>query len=331
MKVSMIGGGAWGSTLAQVLADNKHDVLIYDIKKEFVDEINNNHQHPFFVGHVLPSGIKATSLLKEAIEFADIVVLCVPTKVTRSVCKSINEILKSKKLFVNVSKGIEPDTSKRVSEIVYEEIDNSFIEGFVALTGPSHAEEVIERKITLLVSASNDLECAKKIQLIFNNNAYLRVYTSSDLIGCEIGGAIKNAIAVVSGVSTGLGLGENARAALISRGILEIVEITKALGGKESTAFGLAGIGDLIVTASSENSRNFTAGKKIGLGQDVEEVVNNSVQTVEGVRTILAAYEIGKKYNLSLPIINIAYEVIYNKLDAKEAVAMLLARDLKQE
>lgn len=331
MKISMIGGGAWGSTLAQVLSDNKNDVLIYDINKDFVNEINNNHKHPFFEGHILPSDIKATSSLEDAVNFAEALVLCVPTKVTRSVARDINKLLKDKKIIINVSKGIEPDTSKRVSEIVYEEIDNSLIEGFVALTGPSHAEEVIERKLTTLVSASNDIEIAKKVQLIFNNSSYLRVYTSTDLTGCEIGGAIKNAIAVVSGISTGMGLGENARAALISRGVLEIVKITVALGGKESTAFGLAGIGDLIVTASSENSRNFRAGKKIGLGENVEDVVNNSVQTVEGVRTVLAAYEIGKKYNLSLPIIDAAYEVLYNELDPKEAISRLLSRDLKQE
>lgn len=331
MRVSMIGGGAWGSTLAQVLSDNENEVLIYDINKDFVKEINESHTHPFFINHKLPDNIKASSDLLEAVNFGELLVLCVPTKVTRIVCKQINELLNEPKSFVNVSKGIEPDTEKRVSEIVYEEINNSLIKGFAALTGPSHAEEVIERKITTLVSASKDIEYAKKIQLVFNNNTYLRVYTSDDLIGCEIGGAIKNAIAVVSGISTGLGLGENARAALISRGVLEIVKITKALGGKESTAFGLAGIGDLIVTASSENSRNFRAGRKIGLGEDVEEVVNNSVQTVEGVRTVLAAYEIGKRHNLSLPIINAAYEVLYNKLNPNEAVLSLLSRELKQE
>lgn len=331
MKVSFLGGGAWGTTLAQVLADNNNEVMVYDINKSFIDKINNEHIHPFFVNHKLPEGIKGVTDLKEAVDFAEIIVLSTPTKVTRSVLKSVNEVISCPKIFVNVSKGIEPDTSKRVSEIVYEEIDKKYIVGFAALTGPSHAEEVIERMLTSVVSASDDEEIAKKIQMLFNNSNYLRVYTSSDVIGCEIGGAIKNAIAVASGMSTGLGLGENARAALISRGVREIVKITVAMGGKAETAFGLAGIGDLIVTASSENSRNFRAGKEIGKGRDVTDVVNNSIQTVEGVRTVLAAYEIGKKYNLELPIINMAYEVLYNGLDTKEAILMLLSRELKKE
>lgn len=332
MKITMIGGGSWGATLSQLLTDNGNEVLIYDINKDFVEKINKTHEHPFFPGKVLPCTIKATNVLKEAVDFSDILVMAVPTKFVRvESLREINKLLTSKKLFINVAKGIEPETLKRVSEIVKEEIEKEYYGGFVCVTGPSHAEELIDRKLTVLVSASDDALLAKKVQVIFNNDKYLRVYTSTDLIGCEIGGAIKNAIAVVSGVSTGLGLGENARAALISRGVLEIVQIVVAMGGKKETAFGLTGIGDLIVTASSENSRNFQAGKKIGLGGEVNDVVSHSVQTVEGVRTVKAAYEIGKKFNLDLPIINVAYEVLYNGLDAREAISMLLSRTLKME
>lgn len=331
MKVTLIGGGSWGTTLAQVLTDNNHDCLIYDINKEFVRMINCGY-HPFFPGLEL-EGIqsKATSNLDTAINHGEIIVLSVPTKAIRSVLKEINPLLTEPKIFVNVSKGIEPNTSKRVSEIVEEEIDPKYVKGFAALTGPSHAEEVILRKLTLLVSASNDQEIARTVQHVFSNSEYLRVYTSDDLIGCEIGGAIKNAIAVVSGVSTGLGLGENTRAALISRGVLEIVRIIEAMGGKKETAFGLAGLGDLIVTASSENSRNFRAGREIGKGEKVDDVIANSAQTVEGVRAILAAYEIGQSHNLSLPIISAAYDVIYKGLSPREAITALLSRDLKSE
>ncbi len=332
MNITVIGGGSWGTTLAQVLTDNGHTCLIYDINASFVDAINNTHIHPFFTDVVLPESIRATLDLEKAVNFSDYLLLAVPTKVMREVVlRGINKLLTSPKVFINVSKGIEPGTLKRISEIVEEEIDPKYLKGFVVLTGPSHAEEVILRKLTVLVSASKNHELAKEVQLLFSNDKYLRVYTSNDLIGCELGGAIKNAIAVVSGISTGLGLGENARAALISRGVLEIVAIVEALGGKKETAFGLTGIGDLIVTASSENSRNFRAGKKIGLGENVLDVVNNSTQTVEGVRTIVAANQIAEQYNLTLPIIQTAYQVLFNGLEAKEAVYKLLSRALKME
>ena len=330
MKITIIGGGAWGTTLAQALADNNNEVLIRDINEGFVNRINNDHVHPSF-DLTIPYLIKATTNLDEALSFSDIIVLCVPTKVIRNVLREINTKLNSKKLFVNVSKGIEPSTSARVSEIVADEISDDHLKGFVVLSGPSHAEEMIFRKLTTLVSASYDDEAAKFIQHLFANEDYLRVYTSSDVIGVEVGGAIKNAIAVVSGICSGLKMGENARAALISRGMLELVKIVEALGGKKETAYGLSGLGDLIVTASSLNSRNFQAGLRIGEGQTVEEAINNSKQTVEGIRTIEASHEIAKKYNLELPILNTAYELLFGNLEVAEAKKNLLGRKLKAE
>ncbi|CCV64306.1 Glycerol-3-phosphate dehydrogenase [Alteracholeplasma palmae J233] len=328
MNLSVIGGGSWGSTLAQVLTDNGHSVLVYDINPVYVDKINHQ-KHPFFDEPL--KDIKATNNLKEALEFSDLILLSVPTKAMRDVLKEINSLINSKKSFVNVSKGIEPETLKRVSEIVKEEINPENLENYAVLTGPSHAEEVILRKLTLLTSASDNPEFAKQIQCIFSNDTYLRVYTSSDLIGCEVGGAVKNAIAVVSGILSGHGLGENARAALITRGILEIIRVVKVMGGKTETAFGLTGIGDLIVTASSENSRNFTAGKKIGSGINASKAVEESVQTVEGIRTIQAMHLLSIEKNIELPIIDIAYDVIFNNLSVEQAVAHLLTRDLKEE
>ncbi len=329
MKVSFIGGGAWGTTLAQVLSDNGCEVLIRDINEVFVNKINKNHVHPFF-DVTIPTNIKATLDLKEAIDYADIIILSLPTKFMRGVLIEINQILTSPKTFVNVSKGIEPDTSLRVSQIVEQEINKEYLKAYVVLSGPSHAEELILRKLTTLVSASNDFEAAKLVQNLFSND-YLRVYTGSDVIGVETGGAIKNAIAIVSGISTGLGLGENARAALIARSIREIIAIVVALGGKKETAYGLSGIGDLIVTASSMNSRNFQAGLKIGQGMPVEEALSSSKQTVEGIRTIEAAHEIGLKYNLELPIINVAYDFIHGKIKFTDAIPMLMNRELKNE
>ncbi len=329
MKVSIIGGGAWGTTLAQTLHDNGHQVLIYDLNPNAVDKINH-HFHPFF-DTVLPEGVVATTNLQEVVSFSNYFLLSIPTKAVRPALKNINALLIEKSVFINVSKGIEPDTLKRVSEIVEEEINEEHLRGFVVLTGPSHAEEMILRKITLLVSASKDLELAQEIQSIFSNEQYLRVYTSSDLIGCEVGGAVKNAIAVVSGVCTGLGLGENARAAVITRGIVEIIKVVEIMGGKRETAFGLTGIGDLIVTASSENSRNFTAGKKIGLGQTVEEIYAEQKQTIEGFRTIEAMHHLSLKHHVELPMINVAYDILFNGMKVSDGLQKLLSRDLKSE
>ena len=204
------------------------------------------------------------------------------------------------------------------------------MKGFVTLSGPSHAEEVIKRKLTVLVAASKKIEDAEFVQQLFSNKSYMRIYSSTDIIGVEVAGSVKNAIALVSGLCTGLGLGENARAALINRGALEIIRIVSALGGEKDTVYGLAGIGDLIVTASSMNSRNFQAGLKIGQGEDVDTVVNNSKMVVEGVRVLQSAHEIAKKYNLYLPIIETAYKVIFKKLNVNEAIETILTAKLKK-
>lgn len=330
MKISVVGGGSWGTTLAQVLSDNGHEVLVRDINEEFVKKINHNHLHPFF-DTTLPENVMATLDLKETCDYSDLIVLSVPTKFMRNVLKEINEIIVSPKTFINVSKGIEPGTSNRVSEIVLQEVDATKIKDYVVLSGPSHAEELILRKLTTLVSASTNMEAAVMVQYLFSNDNYLRVYTSNDVIGVETAGAIKNAIAVVSGAASGLGLGENARAALIGRGVREIIAIVEALGGQKETAYGLSGIGDLIVTASSLNSRNFQAGLRLGKGESVSSVLNNSKMAVEGIRTIEAAYEIGVKYNLDLPIISVAYDFIFNNIPIESVVNILLARKLKSE
>lgn len=330
MKVSVIGGGAWGTTLAQVLNDNGHDTLIYEINADYVDKINNDHIHPIF-NNTLDKNILATPSLEEAINYSNIYLLAVPTKVMRIVLNNINKLISKPSIFINVSKGIELETFNTVSQIVKQEISDSNYLGYVCLTGPSHAEEVIDRKLTLLVSASSNNELSLEVQNMFANDTYMRIYTSSDVIGSEVGGAVKNAIAVISGACTGLGLGENARAAVITRGILEITKVVEFLGGNTKTAFGLTGIGDLIVTASSENSRNFQGGKKLGEGLTIDEIYANSKQTIEGFRAIQALHELSKKENIELPMINVAYEILENKLTVEEGMKKLLKRDLKSE
>lgn len=330
MKISIIGGGAWGTTMAQVIKDNGHDVLIYEINGDYVNLINNQNIHPIFKNK-LDQSIKATTNLQEVSDFANYYILAVPTKATRLVLRDLNPLLKEKSVFINISKGIEPETAKRISEIVSEEINEDKLSGFVCLTGPSHAEEVIERMLTVLVSASTNEELAKEVQYLIANKNYLRVYTSNDLIGSEVGGAAKNAIAVISGVATGLGLGENARAAIITRGVLEIIKVVEIMGGKKETAFGLTGLGDLIVTASSENSRNFQGGKKIGEGLTKEEIYSSATQTIEGFRTIKALNHLSVTNNFELPMINTAFQILEGQLTVAEGVEILLNRDLKAE
>ena len=330
MKIGFIGGGSWGSTLANLLSDNGHETLVFDINDETVRLINEQHIHPFFTAK-LNEDVKATVDLNECVEFSDILVLSVPTKAMRPVMENLKELIKTPKLFVNVSKGIEPHTLLTVSQIANEIFTEKEMKGFVTLSGPSHAEEVIERKLTVLVAASLNIADAELVQDLFSNKSYMRVYTSTDIIGVEVAGSVKNAIALVSGVCTGLGLGENARAALIDRGALEIVRIATVYGGQKDTVYGLTGIGDLIVTASSMNSRNFQAGLKIGKGEDVETVVSNSKMVVEGVRVLQSAHEIAVKYDLYLPIIETTYKVLFEKLPVQEAIEIVLNAKLKKE
>lgn len=329
MNVTIIGGGSWGTTLAQVLSDNNNDVLIYDINIEHVNKINK-HRHPFYE-ITLPYNIKATTSLEESLNFSDMIVLAVPSKASRVVLKNINKLLKEPISIISVSKGIEPITFNRISEICYQEIDNKFIKDFCVLTGPSHAEEVILRRLTLLTAASKSLSFAKVVQQLFTNDEYMRVYISDDIIGAEVCGAAKNAISLINGAGVALNMGENATAALMTRGSYEIVKLVVHMGGQIDTVYGLSGIGDLIVTANSTNSRNYNAGKKIGEGVSITKVLDESLQTVEGIRSIEACYQYGKKHNLDLPIINMAYSVLFENVSFDDAIRKLLKRKLGKE
>lgn len=331
MTITIIGAGSWGCALANVLAYNHHQVMLYDVNQGTVDEINSLHKNSLVPNANLDKSIKATTNLLEVIDFSNIIVLSVPTKVIRIVLTNIKEIIKEPKLFVNTSKGLEPYTFKRVSEIVNEIIPSEFIKGFVALTGPSHAEEVIINLPTTICSVSESAENSKYIQKIFSNHSNFRVYTGSDLIGSELCGAIKNVYAIASGLLEGMGYGDNARAGLITRALVEMKRIVTFLGAKEETIYGLTGVGDLIVTTTSYHSRNFQAGVKLASGKSLEDTINSMTMIVEGVRTAKAVYEISEKYGLDTPIINEVYNVIYNKKPVKLAVNDLFKRTLKEE
>lgn len=330
--ITIVGAGSWGSGLSLVLADNKHLVKIYDLDKKLIEEINTLHTNERYLPESkLPNTIVGYTDLKSALEGSEVVLTVVPTKVMRQVLKNVNEALDHEVIFVNASKGIEPVTFKRVSEIVFEEIAPEKMKGFVALTGPSHAEEVIKRQLTVVSSASDDLKLAKFVQVLFNNDEYFRVYTLNDLIGAELGSSLKNIIALASGIIYGLGYGDNAKAALITRGLAEMRRLAIKAGAKEETLFGLTGIGDLIVTATSLHSRNYQAGLKIGSGKNLKETLASMTMVVEGVRSCEAAYQYAKELNVEMPITFAVYDVLFNQKEPKDVIKELMQRNLKSE
>jgi len=330
--ITVIGAGSWGSGLSLLLSDNKHQVRVYDLDMDLINEINNKHTNERYLpGAKLPTNIIGYTNLQEALNNTEVILTVVPTKVIRKALKSINKALDHQVIFVNASKGIEPHTFKRVSEIVFEEIDKDKIRGFVALTGPSHAEEVIKRQLTVVSASSDNIELAKRIQVLFNNDEYFRVYTLNDLIGAELGGSLKNIIALAAGILAGLGYGDNAKAALITRGLAEMKRLAVKVGAKEETLFGLTGIGDLIVTATSLHSRNYQAGLKIGSGKNLKETLSSMTMVVEGVRSCEAAYQLANELDIEMPITFAVYDVIFNEKEPKEVIKELMQRNLKHE
>ena len=330
-KIAIIGAGSWGCALADLLHENKHSVLLYDNNIEIVESINKNHTCCKIPNYYINENLKASTDLKYVIDFANIILLVVPTKVVRSVLREISKVISNKKIFINAAKGIESDSNKRISEIVYEEIENKYIDGFVSLTGPSHAEELIEKKLTLVTSASKDFEKAKFVQKLFSNKDYFRVYTSDDLIGAEVCGALKNVYALASGICEGLGFGVNARAALITRALAEMKRLALFLGAKEQTLLGLTGVGDMIVTCTSILSRNYQAGLNIAKGDNLEEALSKITMVVEGANTCIAGYNLAKEHNIYMPIINAVYNVIYLKKNPKDEISRLMSNELISE
>ena len=331
MKLTIIGGGSWGVTLANILSCNGHQVLIYERSYEKVEIINNLHVNPHFPNYSIEKSIVGTTELETAMAYSDKIVLAIPSKAFRPVLKQIQEVANEPKLFINVAKGIEPDTLYTISQVVYDELDNNLIKGFVTLSGPSLAKDVMDKKITLVVAASKEIEDANLVQQLFSNQEYFRVYTSTDLLGVEANGSVKNAIALIAGIVEGLDLGENARAALICRGLDELKKVTSTYGGKPESLFGLSGLGDLIVTSISRKSRNFQAGLKISAGLNIEDIERDSKEIVEGPRTIISCHQIALKNQLELPIIDTAYRVLYEDADLRSSILSLMERDLRSE
>ncbi len=330
MKISVIGGGSWGMALANVLSDNQHDILVYDINADVVNTINDKHLC-LQLNAPIAKSITATSKMQKAIDHADVLLFVVPTKVLRNALNEAVPHINSPKTFINAAKGIEPSTFKRISEIIEAMVPQPYLKDVITISGPSHAEEVIKRMATAITAASENEEAACLAQNLFHNPLYFRVYSSTDLKGVELGGSLKNIFALAAGIIRGQGLGDNALAAFMSRALVEMAKIYHHFGADTETLYGLSGIGDLIVTCTSPHSRNFQAGYKIGKGKNLNETLDSMTMVVEGIRTTEAAYGLAHENAIDTPIITAIYDVVFNRIAPKDVVARLLSRDIKAE
>ncbi|MEB6241816.1 NAD(P)H-dependent glycerol-3-phosphate dehydrogenase [Staphylococcus gallinarum] len=330
-NVTVFGTGSFGTALANVLAENGHQVLMWGKNEQTINDINEQHKNTKYLNDaILDASIKATLDIEEATQFADIYLMALPTKAMREIAKKIDSLLTTKKTFIHVAKGIENDTFKRVSEMLEDSISPEHNAGIGVLSGPSHAEEVVIKQPTTVAASSKSKEVSLLTQDLFMNE-YLRVYTNDDLVGVELGGALKNIIAVASGVITGMGFGDNAKAALMTRGLAEISRLGEKLGADPLTFLGLGGIGDLIVTCTSTHSRNFTLGYKLGEGKSLETALDEMNMVVEGVYTTKSVHHLAKKHNVEMPITEALYRVLFENTPVSESVKDLMGRGKKSE
>lgn len=329
-KIAVLGAGSWGTALSIVLADNGHDVRLWSHRQDQVEEINHTHRNKKYLDTTIPEQIKAYHTLEEAVKDVSVVVIVVPTKAVREVCNQLSSVLKQRAVIIHASKGIEPKTLKRVSEMISEELDNYKYEDIVVLSGPSHAEEVALRQPTTVTVSSLNTENAQIAQDLFINKSF-RVYTSPDIIGIELGGALKNIIALGAGISDGLGYGDNAKAALITRGLAEIARLGTSLGANPLSFLGLPGVGDLIVTCTSVHSRNWRAGNLLGKGVKLDDVLDQMGMVVEGVRTVKAAYQFAEEQHVEMPITTGIHQILFDGKDPKDIVEQLMNRNKREE
>ena len=327
-KICVLGAGSWGSALALSLAKKGYSITMWTLNQEQADKINTTKENiNYLPGVLFPNNINLTTNIEDAVVDSKLIVLAVPSQAIRSVCKQIKPFVSKEQVLVDVAKGLEKGTGLRLSEVCKDELPEN---PYVALSGPSHAEEVAKDIPTTLVVASENLEIAQEVQDIFMSPK-LRVYTNPDVVGVELGGALKNIIAFGAGICDGLGYGDNTKAALMTRGIREIARLGMALGADKSTFSGLSGIGDLIVTCTSMHSRNRRAGILIGQGKSLEETLEEVKMVVEGITATEVAHEVAKKMNIDMPITNAIYSVLYENKNANEVVANLMMRSKKHE
>ncbi len=325
--IAVIGAGSWGTTLASLLADKEYDVSLWSHEKEVTEEIQNYRTNRTYLPDVLlPASLRATHDIEEAMRKARYILNVVPTQFTRSVFSDAAGHIHEKAVIVSASKGIEHGSLLTVSSIL-KEITGREI---AVLSGPSFAREVINKLPTAVTLATGNDETALLLQEIFNTG-YFRVYTHTDVLGVELGGALKNVIAIASGISDGLGLGHNSRAALITRGIAEMTRLGERMGADKRTFSGLSGIGDLVLTCTGPLSRNYSVGTKLGQGMKLHEILSSTKSVAEGVATALSAFELSQKFDVEMPIVEQVYKVIHRGKSPAQAVSVLMNRALRAE
>ena len=329
-KVVIIGAGSWGTALGLVLARKGYDITLWEFNKERAEEIQKERENKRYLpGIKFPDNLNVTYEKEGLLEGIKYVVFSVPSQVLRGVIRGFSNDLTEDMLLVNTAKGIEVTTGMRLSEVMKDEIKGKFHKNIVVLSGPTHAEEVAIGIPTTIVAAG-EKEKAADIQELFNSKVF-RVYLSEDVVGVELGAAVKNCLAIGAGIADGMGFGDNTKAALITRGIAEMIRYGKACGAKEITFSGLSGIGDLIVTCASKHSRNRHVGECLGKGQDIQTILNEMTMVAEGVPTVKAVYEQIQKLNISMPILEATYNIIYKNANAGNMVEELMERTLKEE
>lgn len=333
MKIAVLGSGSWGTALAKVLGENQHDVMMWGRDDSLASEINQTQTNSRYLPQTkLPETLKATTSLSEAIKSAELILVVIPTNAIRPVMTQVNDLLVKgdQPIIVHATKGLEQNSQLRISQVIEAVIDRELYQDLVVLSGPSHAEEVARKDLTTVTAASDSLESAKIVQSVFMNE-YFRVYTNTDVIGVEVGAALKNIIALGAGLLAGLGYGDNAKAALITRGLAEISRLGVKMGADPLTFSGLSGVGDLIVTCTSPHSRNWQAGKLIAQGLSREEIFEKIDMVVEGILTCQAAYELANKFEIEMPITEALYRKLYEEASVEESLRGLMMREGKQE
>lgn len=325
--ISVIGAGSWGTTLAYLLSDKGYDVTLWVHDKDLAEEINKTRINSIYLPNVqLPYEIKVTNTIEDALKKARYIVNAVPSQYTRTVFREAIPHIIDEAIIISVSKGIERGTLLTVSSIL-KELSHHTV---AVLSGPSFAKEVIKKLPTAVTIATEDINTGFVLQEIFNMNSF-RVYTHDDILGVELGGALKNVMAIAAGISDSLGFGNNSRASLITRGLAEMTRLGVAMGAKEKTFSGLSGIGDLVLTCTSPLSRNYTVGIKLGQGMKLKDILHEMKSVAEGVATAESAYELSKKYNIEMPIVEQVYKVLYEDKDLFFAAKDLMDRPLKSE
>lgn len=329
MKITVVGDGAWGTALALNMLRNRHDVTLWGAFPDYLSEIAARRENfKFLPGVTLPAELKLSSDMAEAVSAAEVLLLATPTQFLRPVLQKLQAVRNVDAPIINVAKGIEINSWKLISEIVRDELGEV---DFIDLSGPSHAEEVSRQVPTAVVAAANESASAKLVQSIMMNEKF-RVYTSDDVVGVELGGALKNVMAIAAGIIDGMKLGDNPKAAMMTRGISEMGKLGEALGGKRSTFAGLSGIGDLIVTCTSGHSRNRHVGEELGRGKKLDAILKEMNMVVaEGVPTAKGAYTLANRAGVATPIIDEIYHILYFDRPVNEAIRSLMSRDAKPE